>query len=694
MAGSTESGGISIRHLKMPLHTNRHGSQRLEIWTVLFIFLLGCFVRFWQSGLETVEHFDEGVYASSLWYDSVAGTPWPSREFFAPPGLPFLIEMASLVPGCGTVAPFLPAMIFGALTPLVLWWTARAWYGKSAGLFALFVSAGSDYHILYSRMALTDVPALFFIVLSVALGSVAVYRRSGRLAILSGVACGCAWWIKYTGWLPLAILVSGSSAWWLFSSRRSHTLVSLLRLQFLMIASSCLVFFPCWWSLLDVGGYSAVASNHRAYLNGFSAWSATLSAQLAFQFRMDGIVGASSMGLGFAIAGLYRCLTGRGFTWNAVQAAWRQRQSDSLGLLPVCRLIGRVLVVSLAMTIVALRARTPLLLCCMSLGGLAGMYLWPLAFTARRRSSVGQQVSGNQAVTSPDAALATGSRIDPVLGFWINVAWLAGMLLVTPLYHPYSRLLFPLMTAVWLAAAGAVSWWLEANINAGVSMEGGFRELSPLERIAGRITSGLLALALLASFLVMGPDGGLDFVPESELLSSSLFQDRHSIEASAARIASTCAACTEGIDVRPGTVISDAVFSASSLQGKRTQSVELPLRDAASMRLIPMVIYGYGEPALLMHLNQFGATALPVGHVNLPASGDGSVAFLVLGPNAWRTPGFAEEWSLQEQNYDWIGDFKYRPGEVTLMDLYPADFLSRHDDVRAQRFEVYRRKSP
>ncbi|MEI7701452.1 MAG: hypothetical protein WCK86_16760, partial [Planctomycetia bacterium] len=93
-------------------------------------------------------------------------------------------------------------------------------------------------------------------------------------------------------------------------------------------------------------------------------------------------------------------------------------------------------------------------------------------------------------MTSPDVAPTTGSRIDPILGFWINVAWLAGMLLVTPLYHPYSRLLFPLMTAVWLAAAGAVSWWLEVNINAGVSMEGGFRELSPLERIAGRITRG------------------------------------------------------------------------------------------------------------------------------------------------------------------------------------------------------------
>lgn len=693
VSGNTESGGISIGDSKISVPASRRRSERVELWTVLVVVLLGGFVRFWQSGLETVEHFDEGVYASVLWYDSLAGKPWPSREFFAPPGLPFLIEMASLLPGCARIAPFLPAMVFGSLTPLALWWTARAWYGRSAGFFALLVSAGSDYHILYSRMALTDVPVMFFIVLSVALGSIAVFRSSGRLAILSGIACGCGWWIKYTGWLPLAILLSGSTSWWLFSGRRSHSLLSLIKVQSLMVASSFLVFFPCWWSLLEVGGYRAVASSHSGYLNGFSAWSATLAAQLAFQFRMDGIVGASSLGLGFAIAGVYRCLAGLGFTWNAVERGALQH-GERLRVLHICRLIGRVLVVSLAISIVALRARTPLLLCCMSVGGLAGMYLWPLTMLTRRQSSGKGQSSGAESVQVLEARGMANAQVDPALGFWINVAWLAGMLLVTPLYHPYSRLMFPLMTAVWLAAAGAVSWWLEANINAGASPESEYRGLSPLERIAGRITTGLLALALLASFLVMGPDGGLNFVPESELLSTRLFRDRHSIQTIAGRIASTCAASTEGIDVHPRTVITGEVFTASSLEGKRKNSPELPLRDTASLRLVPMVIYGYGEPALLMHLSETGAMALPVGYVNLPSSADSSATFLVLGPNAWRTPGFSEEWSLQEQSYDWIGDFDYRPGEITLMDLYSADFLARHNDVQTQRFEVYRRKSP
>ena len=42
----------------------------------------------------------------------------------------------------------------------------------------------------------------------------------------------------------------------------------------------------------------------------------------------------------------------------------------------------------------------------------------------------------------------------------VHTAWLVGLFLLTPLYHPYARLMMPLVAGGWIACGGLVAWTL------------------------------------------------------------------------------------------------------------------------------------------------------------------------------------------------------------------------------------------
>jgi hypothetical protein len=116
----------------------------------------------------------------------------------------------------------------------------------------------------------------------------------------------------------------------------------------------------------------------------------------------------------------------------------------------------------------------------------------------------------------------------------------------------------------------------------------------------------------------------------------------------------------------------------------------LTIEERAKQKL---VVYGYGEPALLLHLAQSGLAVGPVSHLNL-AEPDGSSpavpTFLVIGPNAKRTPGFWEDWFRQDRHLELVTEVLYEPGDVTLLDLFTPKWLSQHPEVSTQVFELYR----
>ncbi|MEY3175087.1 MAG: hypothetical protein RLZZ436_3001 [Planctomycetota bacterium] len=619
---------------------------QIEIMLVGVLLCLGFFLRCVRGEFEVVEHFDEGVYASVLWYDDLFGTAWPGREFFAPPGLPLLIELASYLPGLYRTAPFLPGLLLGAATPLLFWWTARFWFGRPAGLFALVISACSEFHVIYSRMALTDVPALSLVLAAVAAGSLAIQRDSRRLAVAAGCICGLAWWIKYTGWLPLAIIASGSGAWWLAEGRKTFCGLRLLVLQLLMGTAALVTFLPCWWSLQSIGGYSAVAANHVGYVAGWSQWSQRLGEQLAFQMQLDGLWGAASAAAALTLAAITAGLSRVRFTWNAGPVSAAENSSGSAWPV-VVGLWLRVIPGALGIGLLCLRVHTPVILGCVAIGGLSGMFLWPI-----RNSSVG--AGGGGSAKRSGLAIVPGEASGP--GFWLAAAWVAGLLLATPFYQPYSRLMLPLIAGVWLAAAGGVGWWLECQLMAAVMP----RQLSGFQRavqLSGRLlVVGLLMIALGGSLLVPDGNGRPVLVTLDELRGDPVIQDRRDIVRAAGEVSRLC----------------------GSLAGEQSERA---------------VLCVYGEPALAWHLSAAGMAAVPVSHLRVEGDGVGTPVFLIFGPNAKRTPGFWEQWQLEEIRFEWLGDVLYEPGRVTLMDLFSAKYLSTHAEALQQRFEVYRVRS-
>jgi hypothetical protein len=661
----------------------RMQARQIEALIVVALLCLGAVLRLWCGEFEAIEHFDEGVYGSVLWYDARFGTPWPGREYFAPAGLPFLIELASLVPGWSARAPFIPALAFGIVTPLVFWWTARFWFGRPAGLFVLAISTCSECHIIYSRMALTDVPALCLVVSAVALGSFAVQRNSIRWSLAAGFLCGLAWWIKYTGWLSLAIVGSGSAAWWLAEGRAALCGRRLAGLIILMASAAVVTFLPCWWSLQSIGGYAAVASNHAGYLAGWRQWSDRLSEQLAYQMQLDGLWGAVSLAGGFVVATVASGVSWLRSTWNA--GAMSGASAGASGFTGDPRLVVRALwfraiPVAAGLGLLCLRIHTPVILGCLALGGLSGLFLWPVLRTSVRttRSRIGWR-----------PAVEPGEGCG--LGFWICLAWVSGLLLATPFYQPYSRLMLPLLGGIWLAAAGGVSWWLGCQL----LVAGRPQRLTGAIRaaqIAGRLLIiGLMAMAVGGSLLVPDGNGNAVLVSLSDLRGSRLFEDRRDIRRAAQAVAERCVSHVFGSGRQEGAVEVNAVFTASrllQLQGAVNAAESLPTPE--QLRSARVVLCVYGEPALAGHLHALGMAAVPIAQPTAEQRGDGTAVFLIFGPNAKRTPGFWERWQTEESRFEWVGDVLYRPGRITLMDLYSAEYLSEHAETQQQRFEIYR----
>src|ERR1041385_3954020 len=76
-----------------------------ELAFVAAIFLVGLALRAaWPSRLA-VEHFDEGVYASNVFFDSERGEPhYPNQHLYAPPLVPLLIEFPLVLLGFSNAA--------------------------------------------------------------------------------------------------------------------------------------------------------------------------------------------------------------------------------------------------------------------------------------------------------------------------------------------------------------------------------------------------------------------------------------------------------------------------------------------------------------------------------------------------------------------------------------------------------------
>ncbi len=162
-------------------------SQR-ERTALMLLMVVAVGMRFARSAARiSIEHWDEAVYAINRFFPDGS---YPGRYLYAPPLLPALIELTMLVAGPTSYAAVLPNLIFSTLTVALCWWAAREWFGRSAGLAAAALVALSDFHIAYSRTALTDPALCFWFLLAVYCTWRALTRNHLGEAVVAGVAAG------------------------------------------------------------------------------------------------------------------------------------------------------------------------------------------------------------------------------------------------------------------------------------------------------------------------------------------------------------------------------------------------------------------------------------------------------------------------------------------------------------------------
>jgi len=430
------------------------------------------------------------------------------------------------------------------------------------------------------------------------------------------------------------------------TGRQRCGLGRLLFLNAQLVLTAVIVWCPWYFQLGDVGGYSAVADNHGAYLQSWSAWQDNLAAQVIWYTEMDSWLAAVAILLGMMFAATQRWFDARCSTWNRDAAA-------TSGVTP--GLLGRFLVAAALLCAATLSIGSFGTMAAVGVAGMAGIFLWPVLSVLRHESEVATAMKpGKRDTERPfdQADFRAAPHLDPQLAACIITAWFCGMLLMTPRYTPFPRLLLPLLTSLWVAAAAGTGWWIEACINvARKSAKSGTR--SPF-------TGSQVAVTTLVLILV---GAGLWMTDRIVVPSMSIYEPRTGLRNASYQVAQACR---------------DAVGEPDSTPS-----------DGPAF-----VVHAFGEPAVLYHLHHAGVVASPVQDLDLrPASFKGQTlpTFLVFGPNALRTPGFMYDWVDIDYRYEHIRDIEWLPGQVVLSNLFSAKWLSQHPgEERLQLLEVYR----
>ena len=343
----------------------------------------------------------------------------------------------------GPVADLLGVLVsaaFGTASVLLMFLLARRWGGNQFGLWAATLLTISDFHVAYSRMVLTDVPLTFWFLLTMycvtrlweqaetqvpddvvqhrnnkkkgpspPIGGVVIRSWMPTIGwgMMAGIAAGAAWNTKYNGWLVMAISIFSAVLWIAYrrlsefrriaesrlpGSRDGLLLGCLLLAGF--IAATC---YAHWYLFVErhfEGGYAAVTANHRGYFYSPYAWP-------RHAFRLIGSLSALrhygwilSVGLMF------------GLSWRLALFAWEKAR------------ISRNFA-NLVLTIVFVIGLSSLVLI----------------------QGVDAAIILLGAICIP-ASLLSGQRERLLAAVWCGT-----FVVLTPLYHPYPRLMLPALPA-------------------------------------------------------------------------------------------------------------------------------------------------------------------------------------------------------------------------------------------------------
>lgn len=622
---------------------------RYEALLVAGIVLLGLALRGLRPDAMAVEHFDEGVYASNLQCGHLDPPfAYPMRRLYAPPLFPAVLEWAQIL--VGPPAVMWVNVLLGSLMVLAVWWATHCWFGRSAAFAAALLAATSEYHIAFSRMALTDVPLGLFMLLGVFAGWRAIQNGRPVWIAAAGLLAGLAWCTKYNGWLTLAVTGSGTLAWLVvpllfprlgsrtrgrkqaagksgaqqdadFKSEISNSSITAILVRWGLSAAVAGMMF---WAfvlrdLAPVGGYAEVSKNHAGYFVGVGGWWPGLVRQ----------AGAHDLLMGWPT-----CI-GIAAAW--LVCAWRQSGSRGGSGSTAQRVV--VAVIGIALLLAAQMLTASGLLAVSAIAGL-------VCILRRKVNGDKREIGGDPAATS--------------LAAWMLCAWFCGLLIATPLYFPYPRLSLPWLIACWPLAGAVIAAGARRCLAVGVSrgqpelsgVGAGTPRTEPTPNPVPRLLFTAITAVLLGAPLLLVDTGQAQ----------------------------------RGIVDWPR-----AWQSGSMIQyiGGTTPKVivsQLPDDAGAKERDVAAVVYIAGDPALFYQL----AVAAPASGIVLQPIAESSGLRAAAGTPTFLISRSAENApELDAPNLQLIGGRAFRPSDMVLLDERPASDLRNRENVPRDEIRLY-----
>ncbi len=707
--------------------------SRTELVAILVITVAGFAARFAFLNELAIEHFDEGVYASNLWFPD-EGYQYPDRFLYAPPLLPSLIEWSMIFFGQARWVPFLPSLILGSLTVPLAWWSVRRWSSGASGVAAAGLISLNDFHMAMSRSALTDAPMVFFLLLAVWLAVEALADRNLRLSAVAGFATGLAWATKYNGWLPIAIAVSGSAAAWIFWPREKSSTKdnegglsagSIVACLAVLTLTAAATWFPVWWELQPIGGYSRVADNHRNYVTGFAEWWSAATRHEAVQRYYAGWPTLLSGWLAVVCSALVFRVERS--TWNeaspyhdssnggSIRAAeqgvkrstWNSESDPPKQLVKASSAASTTTVKRSTWNesdFISTVLMTAALVGAVALSPVVALGIWSLIEFIASGKSVRrihqQRLRDSSSRTADDkrrsksrskeATVSDGnSMIERAhrswFGVWLHLAWLCGLTLATPLYRPYPRLILPLLCVGCVGTGLAIARLLHGRL------------------FNARSSSAILDATGTSPLKNAAPDDGSR---EDEFSSEAVASEESDPQSTAQSAAQSNWLRTVWLTLVVGLCVwrandhrAPAWQNRAALAGIAEQAVAVAAENCKGSRPIKdefaFVMYSYGEPGLMFHVASTGAPILPIMDLSFARPGSDHAripTFVLAGPHAWKSSQFGDEFrALPEEAMVEVAEFPYRVSDFVLLDDHAPRQLSKHrnDVVKLYRVQFH-----
>jgi hypothetical protein len=256
-----------------------------EVLIVLALFIGSGIFRFYNFRNLGLTHFDEGIYASlgrilikepDSFYKSCL-----NQAVFAPPLYPYLCGICFKHFGARDFISIVPSILSGILTCIVVFELGRIIDDIKTGLWAALFLMTNEFHIVYSRLALTDALFTLFFTLTVLLGVIAWKKNKWWCYIFPGISAGLAMNTKYSGFIPLVLVYGYWACLFLIEEfplpllrkdeRRNGKYVILKRLLPLVIgvlgsAFLFILIYRPWYINVDkFMGYENLIKHHKGY---------------------------------------------------------------------------------------------------------------------------------------------------------------------------------------------------------------------------------------------------------------------------------------------------------------------------------------------------------------------------------------------------------------------------------------------